>query len=621
VRTDDGRAWIDWALLALVGVVASGFAGMMFAGHLANAELLWRGVYHDRNSHLLRGIDYALALGSFDLLWFISALDRARVWPPLHGLVLSGVLLVGGIDHRLGILPSLIGWTVTVVCVWMIARWLYTDRVQGICAGAVAVTLTVASPSLRLLGTDVMLEGLGSALSALSILQFMRASAEPGDSRRWRLLALTLCALFLEKTNYWGLVVAGLALSALMDDWAGWRARARRWLGGIKDGALAHDAARHPLLIASVLVAAVTVAIYWRGPTVVSLLGREVRLYPPGNLTTLAYALLFAWGALQWRRHRTEIDAALGVPGRALFYWHAVPVAISFLIPKRLASFLWFVGPTNSPVPGLDPLRGLAVYWSGFSEGFHVSVSMAALVLALALVGAVHAAQLPQGARAVFALPLVSFVLLILHPHQQSRYLGSWVFAVWIAAGVGTAVIVCRLAHSIGARARAVLATLAVAAVIAANASTAPSLAAYRHAIYPTQGVTDIDLVRPYIHELDGVGSVMFVTTFGSTDLFPWVLHERCRCKVEVTHPWISGLTSRRQARDVMAQRVNETKAERIVLIDAPLSTNQVMALGWTYEVMAGVVDAMNEQSRFERTASYAIQQHGAFVSIWRRRA
>jgi len=42
--------------------------------------------------------------------------------------------------------------------------------------------------------------------------------------------------------------------------------------------------------------------------------------------------------------------------------------------------------------------------------------------------------------------------------------------------------------------------------------------------------------------------------------------------------------------------------------------------MGWTYEVMAGVVDAMHEQRRFERTASYVIEQHGASVSIWRRR-
>lgn len=620
MRTDDGRPWIDWALLALVGVVASGFAGMMFAGHLANAELLWRGVHHDRNSHLLRGIDYALALRSFDLLWFLSALDRARVWPPLHGLFLSGVLLVGGIDHRLGVLPSLIGWTATVVCVWMIARRLFSDRLQGITAGAVAVTLTIASPALRLLCTDVMLEGLGSALSALSILLFMRACAEPEDPRRWRLLALTLCALFLQKLNYWALVVAALALSALMDDWAGWHVRARRWLGATEIGARAREAARHPLVIACMLVAAATVAIYWRGPTALSLLGREIRLYPPGNLTTLAYALLFAWGVLQWRRHRAGIDAALGVPGRALFYWHAVPVAIYFLIPKRLSAFLWFVGPTNSPDPGLFPLRGLASYWSGFAEGFHVSETMAVLVLALALIGAVRAAMLPPGARAVLALPLVSLLLVILHPNQQSRYLGSWIFAVWIAAGFGAAVIVGGLADAIGTRARAGLAGTAVAAVIAVNALTAPAPAAFRHAIHPTQGATDIDLVRPYLHELDGAGSVMFVTTFGSTDLFRWVLHEHCRCKVDVTHPWISGLTSREHVRNLMAQRVNETKAERIVLIDAPLSSNQLREMGWTYEVMAGVVDAMKEQNRFERTASHAIPQHGASVSIWRRR-
>src|SRR2546429_3424238 len=43
-------------------------------------------------------------------------------WPPFHGIVLAAVLLVGGIDERLGVLPSLAGWVITVVAAALTAR-------------------------------------------------------------------------------------------------------------------------------------------------------------------------------------------------------------------------------------------------------------------------------------------------------------------------------------------------------------------------------------------------------------------------------------------------------------------------------------------------------------------
>ncbi|MGH9548405.1 MAG: hypothetical protein ACRD3W_03480, partial [Terriglobales bacterium] len=88
---------------------ALAIAGIMFADYYSTPDLLWRGYHHDRNSHFGFGLDLALAERTFDPAWFFSELDKAKVWPPLHGLVLSIVLLVGGIDHRLAILPSLAG--------------------------------------------------------------------------------------------------------------------------------------------------------------------------------------------------------------------------------------------------------------------------------------------------------------------------------------------------------------------------------------------------------------------------------------------------------------------------------------------------------------------------------
>ncbi len=218
---------LDRVLLAVVAAVAIVVAGAMLADYLANPDLLWRSFYHDRNTHFAFGLDLALATRELDPLWFLSELDKAKVWPPLHGLALAAVLLLAGPDHRWAIVPSLIGWVATVVFGALTARALFKDRAAGVLAAAVTATLTIASPALRLLASDVMLEGMGSGLSAAAIWSYGIARSGPSARWKWRLLAIILTALFFEKGNYWGLVAAALIAASLSADARWWSALAR----------------------------------------------------------------------------------------------------------------------------------------------------------------------------------------------------------------------------------------------------------------------------------------------------------------------------------------------------------------------------------------------------------
>src|ERR1700731_4478276 len=94
-----GGRLIPVAMLA----VAAASAVAMFVHANADPDALWQGYHHDRNGHYAFGQDLALAVRTGDPVWFFTELDKAKVWPPLHGLVLAAVLLAGGIDHRLGI--------------------------------------------------------------------------------------------------------------------------------------------------------------------------------------------------------------------------------------------------------------------------------------------------------------------------------------------------------------------------------------------------------------------------------------------------------------------------------------------------------------------------------------
>jgi hypothetical protein len=84
---------------------------------------------------------------------------------------------------------------------WIMARRLFQNQVVSVVAASVAVIYALASPSLRLLATDVMLECLGSALTALSVYRTRGLTPTP-HATTWRLLAVTLTLLFFEKYNH-----------------------------------------------------------------------------------------------------------------------------------------------------------------------------------------------------------------------------------------------------------------------------------------------------------------------------------------------------------------------------------------------------------------------------------
>src|SRR5262249_3475619 len=117
------------ALLLLL--VAVPLAVWLYADFLGSARLLWRGIDHDRNGHFQFGLALAVDLRNLDLVAFVTDLNRAMSWPPFHGLVLAVVLLIGGLDERLGVLPSLAGWVITVVAVALTARRMVGQRSNG----------------------------------------------------------------------------------------------------------------------------------------------------------------------------------------------------------------------------------------------------------------------------------------------------------------------------------------------------------------------------------------------------------------------------------------------------------------------------------------------------------
>ena len=615
-----GAARIDILLAVLVALVAAGFAGVMLANYYVNPDPLWRDFYHDRNGHFSFGLNLALALRDLDPIAFFDHLEKAKVWPPVHGLVLAAVMLVGGVDYRLGIVPSLIGWSTTIVCCWLIARQAFRDRLLGIFAGCIAVTFALASPTFRRLGADVMLEGLGAGLSALAVWAYIAACRSNDSAAAWRLLAIVLTLLFFEKGNYYLLIAAPLALAAFSEQPRYWIDEVRGLLRRVSVTSLAGKAVRDPLLLAAAAIVGVVIYLYWRGSGAVVVFGRSLSLYPPHNLVTVAYALLFVRAALAWRTHRAAIRPGLGVAGRALFYWHVVPLLVSFLLPRRLPVLLWYVGPTNFPDPkgGLDLTHALQIYGPALFEGFHVALWTAACAVVFFVAGAIQLRRLEPAVRSVFAVALFAAVAVLIHPHHQPRFISTAIFALWAGAGIGAALLLERIGA--GRIVRTAIAAVVVAALAVGSARQPLSARASDFVIQSRAEPSDVGLVRPWLATVETRRPIMVATTFGSSTLFEWVIQNDCRCRRRVLPSWILDLPTREAVRAAMAARVAATDAEYLVVIDAPASRYRLASMGWSYEKMAGILDAMAAQDRFERIADFPLPQHGGEAVIWRRR-
>lgn len=600
--------------LGMVLFAAIAVACATLADYASAPWTLWQDVLHDRNGHFAFALDLALALRDLDLLDFFTQLEKSKTWPPVHGLALASVMLLGGIDVKLAIVPSLAGWVATIVLIWLISVRLFADRLSAVTAGAVAVAFAIASPSLRLITADVMLEGLGGALSALCLYAYLRARETPAETGWWRVLAIALTVLFLEKANYWVLTIVPLVAAFVLDERRTMPAFLA-WLRRLAAAARARDLARDPLLILFLIVASAVVAIAVHGPWRIQVFGRDISLYPPNNLLTVAWWLLFARLVLAWKRNRSTFELAIGAPVRQLVYWHALPMAVSFLLPQRLSVFLWFVGPTHHHGRPYSPLQAALGQWLGFSEGFHVHPWAAGAAIAGVLLALARLHRLGPPVRTVALVALFGAAAVVLHPQQQLRFQTTVLYAWWILAGAGWSALLALISGRLQPL-RWSIAAAGLAALVIAQARQPWSILAHRVAIHPLGGVSDIEVYRVYAHYLDPSRIHGVLSTSAGSPFFRWTVRHDCKCRVKVDQPFLPTVASREEMRSATAAWLARTPADLLVAIDMP-EWHLLYTLG--LDPARGQLDALAGQSRFQRIKTIPAPIGAGTISIWSR--
>ena len=584
----------------------------MFHDYLVNPGELWRDVQHDRNSHLTFAIDLAQHMRDGSILGWLERVARSTIWPPLHGVLLSLVLWATGEGHRLAVLPSLAGWTATVLLSGALARRLAgCDQQAGLLAGAVAVAFASMSPAFRLLGADVMLEGLGAALSAAVLLTWLHCAMSPEREGRWRLLGLLLTLLFLEKYNYWSLVVTALLLSTAPGRFGMWL----RWAGIAVRTARPARMACDPLLLAAAALLLVVTAIVARGPTIVEVMGRSISLHPPGNLLALAYGLVLLRLALWWRTNRARLLPVLGHAGATLLRWHVLPIAIWLLVPFVLQDLIWFLGGNYRSKVAYTPWDNLLRQAEGFGWGFHVAPWVATLATILAGIGLarVWSRRDVPGAEAVAVFLPLCAVAVVLHPQQQWRFQATWLFALWALAGLGAAALQARLPGGFG---RWWLCLPLAGSLFVAQLVQPQSPMAEQAAIRRSGVASDLRLLDAYRGFVASGEPVGFVSTLGKNDFFAWSVREACRCSAVVDQPFTFADPSREAVAATTAAWIATTPVRRLVAVKAERRSDNV-AIGLIGQQQYGQLDALAAQGRFRRLSTVSVADYPAELSFW----
>jgi hypothetical protein len=601
-------------LLAVLGA-AIVLAGVIYQQFLGVHRSLWTDGIHDRNAHYLYTLRLATDVRQGRLLRLLVDLDSARVWPPLHGVLSAAVLVVGGLDYRLAVLPSLVAWVGTVVFGFLVARRAVPRG--GNLAGLVAVLFIAASPAHRAYATDIMLESTGACLS-LAVLYCYLVAIQDRSLWAGRYLGVALTALFVHKYNYWLLTVLALTATTAVTYRGQIAVAVRRIHTRFDWRALAKAETRRPLNYALGIVLLIIASVYAHGDRPFVWGRTSVSLYPPHNITHVAYILVFARLLRWWFTGGSEQIALLPLRARQVAYWHAAPVAVWFLLPKHFGCFLWFLSPANAEIGKTSSLlAGLADYAHWAVNEYHVAL-WSAVTAATLLVAAMASCQwLRPGGAVVLWLVLFGALLGSSHPNRKARFLHSWLAAGWVAAGAGVAGVTysglvirrSRLRH-----------WFAGASLVALAATHAPALAQRGQALEGGPHDTRpslLDLTDSYLGDLPPGRRTIVLTTLGIKTLAQWTYLERHGSLDGLEEAWYGFGVAGDQNRQGFLHWLQTTDCNTIVVCEPMPGVPDESDFGERL-LHRQMIDLLPSQTVFSPVARRELPQVNAVMTIWR---
>lgn len=425
----------------LVLLVALCAASSFYRTFRENHEQLWTSIAHDRNAHYWLSLYFAIDLRHGDVPHLIKDVDTARVWPPMYYALTGIAMAFGGLDDSVAIVPNLLGWVLSAVLAFLLAR--RSVRHGGNWAGFVAATFVLVSPAHRAYATDIMLECLGACFTLLALYAFLAAVQEPS---RWhgRLFGFAMTLLFFQKYNYWLLVVLAVSIWLALTYHRFVRDRLVASYRAFSLNEWLTSQRMQPLNYVFVSLCLVVVLIVTRSLIDVHFLGWTFSAESPTNVVSAAMIVLFLRLLPWYYRDGHKLVQALPAVPRQFIYWHIWPVFLWFLWPARLWLFFWFLNPAQNTGerPSHDMREGWLRYWNFLGEDYHLFAWSLFLASGLIVLAVIKWRKMREGGIVLLVFLAISILLTVHHPNRKSRFLHSWVAIGWVLAGAGMAELI-----------------------------------------------------------------------------------------------------------------------------------------------------------------------------------
>lgn len=427
-----GPRWL--APLVLIGAMAVGIS--VYAHFWEHSRDLWWWMGHDRHTHYMYGLNLALDVKTGDLARLAHDLNGMRVWGPVHPVLVGMIQLVAGPNHRLAVLPSLLGFMLAIWCAYLIPRRLLPSG--GNIAGLLAAFLVAASPAHRAYAADCMYESLGAGLSLAAIYLYL-VVLQDGTRRAAILLGVTLSVLFLHKYNYWLLVLFGLIFGEFARQPRAWLQYALSMLQRDRLPAWLLNELKHPLNYVALAFATAAIVVVATGGDTVEVGRLSFSVREPHNFVHLAYIAIFIRGVLWWRSGGRAWSLEWPMTLREVLRYHGGAMALWFLMPKRLSYFLWYLGPNNSDQAreSVPFMHGLPTYLQGLQDDYLPLAWGVYLLAAMLVLGLLAWRRLKPGAGALLLFLLFGIYLTCQHPMLKYRFMHSWIAAAWVVGSIG----------------------------------------------------------------------------------------------------------------------------------------------------------------------------------------
>jgi hypothetical protein len=605
----------------LVAVAALASAGFLYVQFLQVDRALWYGNDHDRNAHYLFCLRMGADVRNGQFLNLLVDFSKgSAAWPPLQGVLAAGALVVGGLDYRLAVLPSLLGYVLAAAFGFLAAR--RAAPAGGNLAGFVAAACVLLSPAYRAFATDIMLESLGAGLSLAALYCYLVAVQGRSDNRaagRW--LGIALTALFLHKYNYWLLVVFAMTAAEVTSRPAACIQLARDALSRVDWRRWARTQLLHPLNYVLAVLLLVIGASYANGPRPLVVAGLAIPVSPPLNLITVAFAVFFLRLALWWLRAGRAWVAGFDARLRQVVFWHLWPMAFWFLLPKHLGVFVWYVSPANSAGAKPSLLDGAAAYARWAATDYHAGLWSAVAVGVLVFVALAAWRRLRPGGHVILLFVLIAAALTVIHPSHKARHMHTWLAGAWAAAGVGAAVLTCGRLTALLPRARPWLAAAAAAGLLLLQMRECHRPGHAEEGGPHPQAGSALDVTDYYLPDLDHAHQAAVVSETPMRFLGEWTYLQRRGRLDGLEDVWFGFAGDGLDERGGFERWLQTTKTDTLVVVElSPRPTDSgegVMERGH----YAAVRDLLLGQQVFHKVKSRLFPQQACTVSVWKREA